>query len=116
MSHFLSQLGRFSARHRMVVFGTWILIFVALIATLVVGGNLASPKEAATSIPDSPASQALERMNEEFPSSGDAAAATLQLVFQPDAGSVADPAVAAQITAVLSEAADLPEVESVSSP
>jgi RND superfamily putative drug exporter len=116
MSKFLSQVGRFSARHRMVVFGAWILIFASLIAALVVGGNVGSPAAASTSIPDSPASQALERMNDEFPSTGDVAAASLQLVFQPDGGSVSDPAVAAEISVFLDQAASLPKVESVTDP
>jgi RND superfamily putative drug exporter len=116
MSTFLSQVGRFSARHRMVVFGAWILIFASLIGALVIGGTVGSPAAASTSIPDSPASQALERMNDEFPSTVDAAAASLQLVFQPDAGSVSDPAVAAQIAAVVADATALPQVESVTDP
>jgi RND superfamily putative drug exporter len=116
MSKFLSRVGRFSARHRMVVFGAWILIFASLTGALVVGGNLASPEEATNSIPDSPASQALERMSEEFPATGVAAGPTLQLVFQPENGAVSDPAVMAGIAAVLSDAADLPELASVSDP
>lgn len=81
-----------------------------------IGGNLASPAAATDSIPDSPASQALDRMNDEFPSSGDAADDTLQLVFQPDGGDASDPAVAARIADVLNDAAALPGVESVSNP
>ncbi|MFB2554398.1 MMPL family transporter [Herbiconiux liangxiaofengii] len=117
MSTFLAKIGRFSARHRLVVVGAWLLIFAALIGTLVVGSNSGSSGEATTSVPDSPASQALERMNEEFPSSGEAAAGqTLQLVFQPESGNVADPATAAEITSVLSEASSLPGAQSVSDP
>ncbi|MDN4639934.1 MMPL family transporter [Agreia sp. PsM10] len=116
MSTFLARVGRFSARHRMVVIGAWLLIFAGLIGTLVIGGNLASPAAATDSIPDSPASQALDRMNDEFPASADATGDTLQLVFQPDGGDVSDPAVAAQIADVLSEAAALPGVDAVSDP
>ncbi|MFB2580026.1 MMPL family transporter [Herbiconiux sp. P15] len=117
MSTFLAKVGRFSARHRLVVVGAWLLIFAALIGTLVVGSNSGSSGEATTSIPDSPASQALERMDEEFPTAGEAAAGqTLQLVFQPESGDVADPATSAEIATVLSEASGLPGVESVSDP
>ncbi|WEO78070.1 MMPL family transporter [Cryobacterium sp. SO2] len=115
MSRFLAQIGRFSARHRLVVIGAWLLIFATLIGALVVGSNNGSTDEATTSIPDSPASQALERMNDEFPAA-EATGSTLQLVFQPSAGTVSDPAAAAEIAGVLSDAADLPGVESVSDP
>ncbi|KQP56937.1 MMPL family transporter [Agreia sp. Leaf283] len=116
MSTFLARVGRFSARHRMVVIGAWLLIFAGLIGTLIIGGNLASPAAATDSIPDSPASQALDRMNDEFPASADATGDTLQLVFQPDGGDVSDPAVSAQIADVLSDAAALPGVDAVSDP
>ncbi|MGD8193264.1 MMPL family transporter [Herbiconiux sp. P18] len=117
MSTFLAKVGRFSARHRLVVVGAWLLIFAALIGTLVVGSNTGKAGEAAASVPDSPASQALDRMNEEFPSAGEATAGqTLQLVFQPESGNVADPATAAEITSVLSEASSLPGAQSVSDP
>jgi RND superfamily putative drug exporter len=116
MSKFLSEVGRFSARHRLVVFGAWIIIFASLIGAFIVGGNVGSPAATSTSIPDSPASQALERMDDEFPSTGEAAGPTLQLVFQPDGGNVSDAAVAAEITSYLGDAASLPEVVSVSDP
>ena len=116
MSTFLARVGRFSARHRMVVIGAWLLIFAGLIGTLIIGGNLASPAAATDSIPDSPASQALDRMNDEFSASADATGDTLQLVFQPDGGDVSDPAVSAQIADVLSDAAALPGVDAVSDP
>ena len=116
MSRFLAYVGRFSARHRLVVIGAWLVIFATLIGALVIGSNSGSPDEAAVSIPDSPASQALERMNEEFPAPGPDAGATLQLVFQPGDGTVSDPAVAAEIARVLSDAATLPGVESVTDP
>ncbi|MGY4859595.1 MMPL family transporter [Cryobacterium sp. AP23] len=115
MSAFLAQVGRFSARHRLVVIGAWLLIFAALIGALVVGSNNGSTEEATVSIPDSPASQALERMNDKFPTA-ESAGSALQLVFQPSAGAVSDPAVAEEIADVLSDAAALPGVESVTDP
>lgn len=116
MSTFLAHVGRFSARHRLVVIGAWLVIFAALIATLVVGGANGSAGAASNSIPDSPASQALDRMKKEFPSTGPASGGTLQLVFQPEGGNVSNTAVAHQIAAVLSEAKSLPGVETVSDP
>ncbi|PXA70061.1 MMPL family transporter [Cryobacterium arcticum] len=115
MSTFLARVGRFSARHRLVVIGAWLLIFATLIGALVIGTNTGSKDAAAVSIPDSPASQALERMNDEFPAA-ETTGSTLQLVFQPSGSDVSDPVVAAEIAAVLSDAAALPGVESVTDP
>jgi RND superfamily putative drug exporter len=116
MSTFLAQVGRFSARHRLVVIGAWLLIFATLIATLLVGSANGSSGEASKSIPDSPASQALDRMKKEFPSTEAAPGGTLQLVFQPEDGNVSDATVAGQIAAVLNDAKSLPGVETVSDP
>ncbi|MBO0982600.1 MMPL family transporter [Rathayibacter sp. SD072] len=116
MSTFLARLGRYSARHRLVVIGAWLIVFAGLIATLIVGTNIGGVKAAETSVPNSAASEALDRMNEEFPSASDTSATTLQLVFEPVGGSVTDPAVSAQIAAVLADATALPGVESVSDP
>jgi RND superfamily putative drug exporter len=116
MSTFLAYVGRFSARHRLVVIGAWLLIFATLIATLLVGNANGSSGEASNSIPDSPASQALDRMKKEFPSTAAASVGTLQLVFQPEGGNVSDATVAGQIAAVLNDAKSLPGVETVSDP
>ncbi|MDU0328438.1 MMPL family transporter [Microbacterium sp. KSW2-21] len=116
MSTFLARLGRYSARHRLVVIGAWLVVFAGLITTLIIGTNIGGVKAAETSVPNSAASQALERMDQEFPSASEASAATLQLVFQPGGGSVTDPAVSAQIAAVLADASALPGVASVTDP
>jgi RND superfamily putative drug exporter len=117
MSTFLAQLGRFSATHRLVVVLTWVVVFAGLTGVLAANG---SGESAAQTIPDSRASQALEEMGEHFP--GDGAAgdpardASLQLVFHPEGSTVTDPVVDAQIAQVLTDAASLPGVESVSDP
>ncbi|MCZ9882810.1 MMPL family transporter [Arthrobacter sp. B2a2-09] len=116
MSAFLAHVGRFSARHRLVVIGAWLVIFAVLVATLVVGSANGPSGSASSSVPDSPASRALDRMKTEFPSAGAASGGTLQLVFQPEGGNVSDPAVAGQIAAVLNDAKSLPGVERVSDP
>lgn len=114
MSTFLANLGRFSARHRMVVVGTWVAVFVGLAGIIGVNGM---GKTAEDSIPDSRASQALEVMAKEFPSKTTVEGEqTLQLVFNPETGSVTDKAVAKQIGEVLDEAGDLRGVESVTNP
>ncbi|MET0188841.1 MAG: MMPL family transporter [Pseudonocardia sediminis] len=114
MSTFLARLGRFSARHRAVVVIVWLALFAGLGGVIGVNGM---GESAPDTIPDSRASQALERMSEEFPAAQTAEGSqSLQLVFHPDAGAVTDPAVAEQIRAVLAEAADLPGVGTVSDP
>lgn len=113
MSSLLARLGRFSARHRWGVLVAWVLIFAALIGVLVVGGNLVTKEAATQEMPDTPAGQALARMNEEFPSEG-ASHTTLQLVFAPTNGDVTADADA--IGEVLADAAALPGVEAVSNP
>ncbi|WP_454048316.1 MMPL family transporter [Cellulomonas sp. Marseille-Q8402] len=117
MSTFLAQLGRFSATHRVVVVLTWVVVLAGLTGVLAVNG---SGESAAETIPDSRASQALEEMDEHFPSEGAAGEsardASLQLVFHPEGSTVTDPVVDAQIAQVLTDAATLPGVESVSDP
>jgi len=113
MATFLAQLGRFSARRRLVVVIGWIAVFAGLAGILAVNGM---GETADDTIPDSRASQALELMQEEFPGSSADGAQTLQLVFHPDDGAVTDPAVAQRIQGVLDDAAALPGVESVSNP
>ena len=114
MATFLARLGRFAARRRLVVVIGWVAVLAALTGTLAVNGM---GETADDSIPDSRASLALDRMNEEFPASGAPQdAQTLQLVFHPDAGAVTDPAVAQEIRSVLDEAASLPGVQAVSDP
>jgi RND superfamily putative drug exporter len=114
MSTFLSRVGRFSARHRLVVVTAWLGVLAVLVGVLAAAGGSAGHAE--QTIPGSRASAALDRMNEEFLAAGEQRDATLQLVFAPDAGAVTDPAVGAQIADVLAEAASLPGVESVSDP
>jgi len=115
MSTFLSHLGRFSARFRWVVIGAWLLIMATLIGVFVVGSNI-EKDPAQVSIPDSQASQALERMNEEFPTADRETGASLQLVFSPESGDVTDAATAAEMEALLDDAEALPGVQSVSDP
>ncbi len=116
MSTFLARVGRFSARHRLVVIVIWLLLFAGAIGTFIVGSNNAHPAAASNDIPDSPASQALDRMNKEFPSAGESSGATLQLVFQPTSGDVTSPATSSEIAETIADAADLPGVKSVSDP
>ncbi|MFZ2510424.1 MAG: MMPL family transporter [Gordonia sp. (in: high G+C Gram-positive bacteria)] len=114
MSTFLAKLGRFSARHRMVVVGVWLAVLLGLTGMIAVNGMGDSAED---TIPGSRATQALERMDQEFPSAGGGEGTQeLQLVFQPAGGSVSDPAIAEEIRAVVQEAGSLPDVGTVSDP
>lgn len=114
MSTFLAKLGRFSARHRAVVVIAWVAVFAGLTGIIGVNGMGESAED---TIPGSRATQALGLMSEEFPvAEAVEGSQTLQLVFHPDAGSVTDPTVAAQIRSVLEDAAALPGLVSVTDP
>ena len=120
MSLFLSRLGRFSARHRLIVAGVWLLIFATFTGILTAG--ILTPKDteaAEQSVSQTDASRTLDRVDEEFPAMGNTpeGADTLQLVFEaPDGGAVTDPATAKAIDSMLDRAADLPGVSAVSDP
>ncbi|WP_233575411.1 MMPL family transporter [Cellulomonas sp. PhB150] len=92
----------------------WVAVFAGLAGVI---GTNGMGNTSADSIPGSRASQALERMAQEFPTDGAAEGAqNLQLVFQPKSGAVTDPDVAEQIHAVLNSAASLPGLDSITDP
>lgn len=66
MATFLAQVGRFSARHRLLVVIAWLAVLAGLAGVLAANGTGESAED---TIPDSRASQALERMAAEFPGS-----------------------------------------------
>lgn len=119
MSAFLSRLGRFSARHRLIVVGAWLLIFASLIGLSAVGAGTSEPAGTQQSASDTDAARTLDRVKEEFPAMGKKSevADTLQLVFEaPDHGQVTDPATSDAIARLLAQAAELPGVTAVSNP
>jgi len=121
MSVFLSRVGRFAARHRLVVLGGWLLIVVSLIGLLAVGSGADKPAAAAASASASgtDAARTLDKVREKFPSMAGKAegAGTLQLVFEaPDGSAVTDPAVAGELSQFLARASELPGVTAVSNP
>ena len=99
----------FATTHPWRVVGGWfgaIILLVVLTAT--VGGSFADK----FSVPSAESQRALDTLLERFPqASGDSA----QVVFKSDAG-IDDPASAEKINTFLAEAAELPEVVSVTSP
>lgn len=116
MSSFLSRVGRFSARFRWLVVAAWFVLFAVLIGVFAVGSISGGAQEAEVSMPDTPASKVLERMDQEFPPDEVGGGETLQLVFHPDSGDVSKKSTSAEIGDVLAEAAALPGVQSVSDP
>lgn len=119
MSIFLSRLGRFAARHRLVVVGAWLLIFASLIGLLAVGSGTDQPAAATQSASDTDASRTLEKVRQEFPSMAATAegTGTLQLVIEAPSGSaVTDPAIAGEMSQFLARASELPGVTAVSNP
>jgi len=121
MSLFLSRIGRFSARHRLLVAGVWLVVFAALVGAFAVGSQRDAPLAAEqTTSSSTAASKTLERLQEEFPETAveaDPGTDTLQLVMEARGdGTVDDPTTASSIARVLARAAALPGVESVSDP
>lgn len=120
MSVFLSRLGRFSARHRLIVVGAWLLIFAVLTGLMAIGSGSSEPEAASGQSPsDTQAAQTLDRVGEEFPSMGgqSESADSLDLVFEAPAGdTVTDAGASAAISDMLSRAAELPGVSAVSDP
>ncbi|MCE4267300.1 MMPL family transporter [Rhodococcus globerulus] len=113
----LAWIGRFSARHRLLVVLAWLLALFALASVLVSGGS--SEESASASIPDTRASQAMEVMNQKFPSTGqpERAPGTVQLVMQTTGGaSVTDTDVRTQIDGLLDSASTVADVVTVSDP
>ncbi|RPE77814.1 MULTISPECIES: MMPL family transporter [unclassified Frondihabitans] len=118
MSIFLSRVGRFSARHRLLVAGIWLALFVALIATYAVGSTRTAPTAASQTSSSTEASETLTLMEKQFPStSGASTADTLQLVLQaPKGDKVTDPATTSAIADLLASAKNLPGVSSLTDP
>lgn len=114
MSRFLSRVGAFSAGHRLVVAGAWILV-TAVFAVLTISG--AKFSDAAFSIGGAESTTALATMNKAFPAAAGPASGELMLVIEaPDGTSLADPAGRKLVTDVVSRAAGVPDVVSAADP
>ena len=103
-------LARWCATHRLVVIGTWLLV---LIGTFYAASVTGSSYAQGSSLSGTPSAAAAALLQKAAPAqSGDSE----QVVFQVTSGTVADPAVQKQITAMLGRVAALPHVASVTSP
>ena len=117
MPQFLAKIGAFSARHRLIVIAAWLVVFAAL--TGIVATSSSSANASGGSMPSTPASQALEVTHQKFPATAANGTTTpsLQLVLETrGTAKVTDAPVAADIAAILRQAAALPQVSSVSNP
>lgn len=114
MPQLLARIGRFSARHRLVVVAIWLAAFAILTGVVASAGSSAST--ATTSIPSTEASKALAVVQQKFPGA-QSDEKTLTLVLETRGTTkVTDPATRTEITQVLDRAAALPQVRSVSDP
>ncbi len=105
----LARWSRFAVRHKWQVIGGWVAAIAILVTlSVTVGGEYST----AFKLPGSESQQAIDLLEERFPSaSGDSAT----IVFEADAG-IDDPATQAQISALLTQIAAIPEVVGVGSP
>ncbi|WP_405068996.1 MMPL family transporter [Kribbella sp. NBC_01510] len=114
MPQLLARIGRFSARHRLVVVALWLAAFAILTGVVASAGT--SGGSSATSIPSTQASKALDIVQQKFPGT-QTDRKTLTLVLETHGGAkVTDPSTKAEVTRILTQAAAIPQVSSVSNP
>jgi RND superfamily putative drug exporter len=103
-------VARWCVTHRLVVVGLWLAVLAAtFLGSSVTGSNYAT----STTLSGTPSAAAAQLLQQAVPGqSGD----TEQIVFQAKTGTVDNPAVQAQITAMLGQVSHLPYVSSVTSP
>ncbi|RKR73305.1 MMPL family transporter [Frondihabitans australicus] len=118
----LAAIGRFSARHRLLIIGAWLAVFAVFIVISASGADL---NGGSTSMPATSSSTALKTVQEKFPSTGGSSSSsgsssvsnTLQLVIEARGSAKAtDPATKAEIESILTKAESLPHVKSASDP
>src|SRR5580700_5188611 len=106
----MRSLAHWCVRHRLVVLGIWLMVLVGtFLGQSATGSHYAS----GTTLSGTPSAAAASLLQRAVPGqSGD----TEQIVFQTKTGTVNNPAVQAQITAMLGQVSHLPYVSSVTSP
>jgi len=113
MATFLYRLGRASFVHRRLALGIWVLL---LVGTSIAAAALSGPTSTSFSIPGTQAQEAIDRLQARFPAA-DATGAAARIVFAaPDGTTLADPANAAAVAAVLAQVGGGAKVANVSDP
>jgi putative drug exporter of the RND superfamily len=106
----VARLGGWSARHRRITLGGWIVV---LIASLGISSAVGSNYSNNFSLKGTESQRAIDLLKRDFPAqSGDSD----QIVFHARRGGVAEAAVRARVTPVLAEISRLPHVSGVISP
>ncbi|WP_293951095.1 MMPL family transporter, partial [uncultured Corynebacterium sp.] len=105
MSKFLYKVGSLAYRKKWPFLAFWMIL---LIATGTLAGLFAKPTTSSFSIPGIDSVVTMEKMQERFPGSDDAtSAATGSVVIQaPEGTTLTDPAVSAEVNAMLAEVRD----------
>lgn len=105
MSKFLYKVGSLAYRKKWAFLAFWMIL---LIATGTLAGLFAKPTTSSFSIPGIDSVVTMEKMQERFPGSDDAtSAATGSVVIQaPEGTTLTDPAVSAEVNAMLAEVRD----------
>src|SRR5918992_4871899 len=106
----LYRWGHFAVRNRWKVLGGWLVFMVVFAALSFAVGDEFSDR---FTLPGADSQKAYDLLEERFPAqSGD----TGRIVFQAKTGAISDPAVQAEIQALLDTVRGLPHVASVESP
>ena len=104
----MNRLGRWCARHRWLVIGTWVAV---LIVAVVLGRSVGGETSLVFEVPGAESQQAFDLLEDRFPQrSGD----TTDIVFA--AADVRAPDVTQQVGALIAALALLDHVDSVSDP
>ncbi|KAA0935290.1 MMPL family transporter [Streptomyces apricus] len=113
MSRLLSRIGAFSAAHRLVVAGAWIVLTVALTVVTIGGAKFS---DAEFSISGAESTTALATMKEAFPEADPGAGELLLVVEAPGGTSLARSDGRKLVAGLVSRAADVPDVKSAADP
>lgn len=113
MARLLYRLAQFSAERRMAVAGFWVAILLMAGSIAMSGLEIASGD---ISIPGTESSDALDAMDQLFPSDSSEESQSLQLVFHSVSGSLNDPEAKEAIGAAVASSSSVPHVVGVSNP
>ncbi|NHC43794.1 MMPL family transporter [Motilibacter aurantiacus] len=113
MARYLYRLGRLAFRRKKSFVGAWVLLLVVLSG---LAGAFSRNSDAQLTIPGVESVTAMELLQERFPDGGAGGAEARVVLAAPQGERVTDPAVRAQVTAVLDAAASAQQVVAVTDP